>query len=247
MIPKKIHYCWFGNNKLPESAENCIDTWKKFLPEYEIIEWNEQNFDINSNQYVKEAYEAKRYAFVTDYVRLYALYKYGGIYMDTDVEVVKPLDKFLINKAFTGCENENMSVTGTMAAIKGHSWIKELLDYYKDQKFILEDGSHNTKTNTKIITEITIENYGWKQENTHQILKDDLHIYPYDVFCAKNFKTGKIEKTENTHTIHHFAGSWHRTEEKFKAIVIKILGAKNVQSLKEIKQKMKWGSFFNNE
>lgn len=247
MIPKKIHYCWFGGNELPDSAKDCIETWKRYLPEYEIIEWNEKNFDINSNRYVKEAYEAKRYAFVTDYVRLYALYHHGGIYMDTDVEVVKSLDKFLTHGAFTGCENENMAVTGTMGAIKGHNWIKDLLNYYKNRNFLQADGSHDTKTNTKIITEITIKNFGWKQENTYQVLKDDLHIYPYDVFCAKNFKTGEIEKNENTHTIHHFAGSWHGKEEKIKGRIIKILGADNIQSLKKLRNKLRFNSFLNND
>lgn len=240
MIPKTIHYCWFGGNELPESAKSCIETWKKELPDYDIIEWNEKNFAINSNQYVKEAYAAKRYAFVTDYVRLYALYHYGGIYMDTDVEVVKSLDKFLKHKAFTGCENENMSVTGIMGAVKGHKWIKDLLDYYENRSFLKTDGTQDTKTNTKIITELTIENYGWKKENTYQILKDDLHIYPYETFCAKNFKTGRIEKNENTYTIHHFAGSWHTREEKIKGKIIKMLGSKNFELLKTIKEKIKW-------
>lgn len=237
MIPKTIHYCWFGGNELPEETKKCIATWKK-LPDYEIIEWNEKNFDINSNQYVKEAYDARRYAFVTDYVRLYALYHHGGIYMDTDVEVVKSLDKFLEHQAFTGCENENMCVTGTMGAVKEHSWIKDLLDYYTNQHFLMADGSHNTKTNTKIITEITGKKYGWKNKDTYQILKDDLHIYPYDVFCAKNFKTGKIENNENTHTIHHFSGSWHTKEEKIKRRIIKFIGYKNFELIKKIKAKI---------
>ena len=101
-IPKKIHYCWFGRGQMPELAIKCLASWKKNLPDYEVIEWNEDNFDINSNRYVKEAYESKKYAFVTDYVRLYVLYNHGGIYMDTDVEVLKPLDVFLVNRAFTG-------------------------------------------------------------------------------------------------------------------------------------------------
>ena len=104
MIPKVIHYCWFGKKPLPPLAVNCIDSWKKFCPDYEIIEWNEKNFDINSNTYVREAYENKKWAFVSDYVQLYALYNYGGIYMDTDVQVLKPLDAFLNDQAFSGFE-----------------------------------------------------------------------------------------------------------------------------------------------
>src|SRR5699024_8907222 len=128
MIPKIIHYCWFGGNELSKTTKVCINSWKKKLPDYKIIEWNESNFDINSNQYVKEAYQAGRYAFVTDYVRLYVLYHYGGIYMDTDVEVLKSLDSFLKHQAFTGCENEKNSVTGIIGSEKDHEWIKTLLD-----------------------------------------------------------------------------------------------------------------------
>jgi mannosyltransferase OCH1-like enzyme len=139
---------------MPDLAVNCINSWKKYLPDYELVLWNEDNFDINSNQYVKEAYESKKYAFVTDYVRLYALYHHGGIYMDTDVEVLKSLDEFLEHTAFTGCENDQMCVTGTMASEKGHKWIEDLLNDYDDKKFILAEGSFDKTPNTQIITEL---------------------------------------------------------------------------------------------
>lgn len=238
-IPKKIHYCWFGRGQKPDLAIKCINSWKKHLPGYELIEWNEDNFDINSNQYVKEAYESKKYAFVTDYVRLYALYHHGGIYMDTDVEVLKSLDRFLVNQAFTGCENENLCVTGTMAAEKGHQWIKDLLDYYKDKKFILSDGSYDTKTNTQSITETTIENYGWQQKNIYQELKKGLIIYPFEVFCAKDLKTGKIQPTNNTYTIHHFSGSWHTKTDKMKGKIIRFIGPKATRIVVKLKRKIK--------
>lgn len=170
---------------MPELALKCIDSWMKYMPEYELVLWNEDNFDINCNQYVKEAYELKKYAFVTDYVRLYALYYYGGIYMDTDVEVVKPLSGFLNHSAFTGCENENMCVTGIMGAEKGHKWIKDLLSYYDDKSFLLPDGSINNTTNTQIITKITTNKYGWKPKNEHQILKEGLNIYPFEFFVQR--------------------------------------------------------------
>lgn len=213
-IPKIIHYCWFGGNQLPELAEKCIQSWKQHCPDYKIIRWDESNFNLNCNRYVKEAYEAKKWAFVTDYVRLFALYHHGGIYMDTDVEVLKPLDKFLEHRAFTGCENEEMCVTGTMAAEKGHKWLEDLLNYYKDKKFILWDGSLNTKTNTKIITETTICKYGWIPKNEYQVLKEGLHIYPFDYFCAKDWNDGQVYITDRTYTVHHFSGSWHSEKEK---------------------------------
>ena len=232
MIPKKIHYCWFGKGHMPELAINCIDSWKKYLPQYELILWSEENFDVNSNKYVKEAYQAKKYAFVTDYVRLYALYNYGGIYMDTDVEVLKPLDDFLKHRAFTGCENDNMCVTGTMAAEQGHDWIKDLLDYYNNKSFLMSDGSYDKTTNTQIITKITKNNYGWKPENKHQKLRAGLNIYPFDFFCAKDWATGKIQSTNNTYTIHHFSGSWKTKTDKFKSKIIKLLGPRLTHIIK---------------
>ena len=208
MIPKKIHYFWFGGKEKSEDIKKYIDSWKKHLPEYEIIEWNETNFDLKQNKFVKEAYENKKWAFITDYGRLQVLYKYGGIYMDTDVEVVKNLDKLLLNKAFTGMEGNKHCVTGTMGGVKGHKWIKLLLSYYDDKSFFKEDGSLDTKTNTVIITNMTKKYYGWKEENGIQHLKDGLVIYPHEYLCAKSFRTGLVDITKNTYTIHHFKGSW---------------------------------------
>ncbi|WP_270474899.1 glycosyltransferase family 32 protein [Clostridium cochlearium] len=242
-IPKIIHYCWFGRNQLPPLAKKCIDSWKKYCPDYKIIEWNEDNFDINSNQFVKEAYETKKYAFVTDYVRLYALYNYGGIYMDTDVEVLKPLDKFLIPKAFTGCENNNFCITGTMGSEKGNPWVGELLDLYIEKRFILPNGNFDITPNTEIITELTMKNYSWVCANKYQVLKDGLHIYPHDFFCAKDWRTGEITVTENTYTIHHFSASWISKRDRriskiktiIKNIIIKLIGENGFQALKKIK------------
>lgn len=238
-IPKKIHYCWFGRGQMPELAVNCINSWKKYLPDYELVLWNEDNFDIDCNQYVKEAYESKKYAFVTDYVRLYVLYNHGGIYMDTDVEVLKPLDKFLEHRAFTGCENDEMCVTGTMAAEKGHKWIEDLLKDYEYKKFILPDGSYDKIPNTQMITRVTVSNYGWKPINEHQTLKEGLNIYPFEVFCAKDWRTGKIQSNSDTYTIHHFSGSWISKTDRFKSKIAKIIGPKATKFLLKVKKKIK--------
>lgn len=211
MIPKIIHFCWFGGTPYPELVEKCKSSWEKYLPDFKIIEWNEQYFDINSNIFVKEAYEAKKFAFVSDYVRLYALYNYGGIYLDSDVEVVKSLKPFLTHKAFTGGEDVNSCVTGTMGAEKNHPWIKKLLEYYDDKSFLQDGGSI---PNTKIITDITKEMYGFETSLTYRNFNNELHVYPFEYFCAKDYKTGKIKKTENTYTIHHFNGSWLSEEQK---------------------------------
>lgn len=167
MIPKKIHYCWFGRGELPEDARRCIESWRKFCPDYEIIEWNEDNFDIHSTKYVEQAYESRKFAFVTDYVRLYALYTQGGVYMDTDVEVLKTYDPFLHHIAFSGFENNGYVPTGMMAAEKGSQWAKDLLDGYADRSFINEDGSFDMTTNTAVITEY-MKGKGLLCNNTYQ-------------------------------------------------------------------------------
>ncbi|EJT6142693.1 glycosyl transferase [Clostridium perfringens] len=206
MIPKKIHYCWFGRGEKPKKALMCIESWKKYCPDYEIIEWNEDNFDVNSNQYVKEAYNSKKYAFVTDYVRLYAMYNYGGIYMDTDVEVVRPLDEFLVHDAFSGFELPDCVPTGIMASVKQFKLFEEFLDYYNDKKFINEDGSLDTKTNVQTITEI-VNKYGLIKDGSFQIIQG-FTLYPSEYFCPFDNATGKLNKTKNTATIHWFSKSW---------------------------------------
>jgi len=212
-IPKKIHYCWFGRGKLPEESQRYIDSWKKYCPDYEIKEWNEDNFDINCNKYVKEAYEAKRFAFVTDYVRLYALYNEGGIYMDTDVEVLKPLDEFLKHHAFSSFENNDSIPTGLMASERNGEWVKALLDEYEDLAFIKEDGTVDLTTNVVRITNLTEKKYGLMRKSSYQDL-GVVTLYPHEYFCPKDWQTGNIYVTKNTYAIHHFNGSWHTKKEK---------------------------------
>lgn len=224
MIPKKIHYCWFGGNPLPEDAQKYLESWKKFCPDYEIIRWDEKNFDINQLPYVQEAFKAKKWAFITDYVRLYALYSYGGIYMDTDVEVLKSLDSFLELRAFSGFENEENIPTGIMAAEKELPIIKELMGYYNNLHFINEDGTLNLRTNVEIITEY-FEKKGFIGNNKKQVISD-FTIFPKDYFCPKDYRTLEIKITPNTYTIHHFASSWIPQKNKWKKIIKKILGPK---------------------
>lgn len=233
MIPKKIHYCWFGGKELPKLAKKCINSWKKYCPDYEIVRWDESNFDINSNQYVKEAYENKKYAFVTDYVRLYALYNEGGVYMDTDVEVIKKIDKFLENKAFSGFENETEIPTGIMASEAKLDIFKELLDYYTDRHFVMGDGTLDVTSNVTTITNIMLEK-GLNQNNSLQTL-NDFTFYPKDYFCPIDYSTKKKNITENTHTIHWFSGSWVPRKQKIKIALYeflkKILGEKNINKI----------------
>ena len=152
MINKQIHYVWMGRGEKSDLIEMCISSWKKYLPDYDVIEWNEDNFDISSNRYVWEAYKHKKWAFVSDYVRLYALYEHGGIYLDTDMEVLKPIDIFLSHGAFSGFESARYIFTGIMGAVKNHPWIKELLHYYEDRSFVSENGGLDLEPNVVNIT-----------------------------------------------------------------------------------------------
>ena len=220
MIPKKIHYCWFGGNPLPQLAVECINSWKKYCPDYEIIEWNEKKFDINHCAYVKEAYENKKYAFVTDYVRLYVMYNYGGIYMDTDVEVVSSLDKFLIHKAFSGFESDTYIPTGIMASEKGFELFEHLLSYYKDKHFIDKDGILDMTTNTRIITEMLTKK-GFVPNGKFQIV-DGFALYPRDYFCPLEDATGIMYRTSNTATIHWFNKSWLPQKVRVRSKITKV-------------------------
>lgn len=235
MIPKIIHYCWFGRGEKPELAKKCIASWKKYCPDYQIKEWNEYNFDLNLYPYAKEAYEKRRFAFVTDIVRLYALYHEGGIYMDTDVEVLNPLDKFLVHHAFSGFEDEQNVPTGIMASERGGEWVKDNLAYYDNRHFVKEDGTIDLTTNVVTITKYMLS-LGLKQNNTYQDFPGLITIYPKDYFCPKSYADGKIYLTDNTYTIHHFAGSWKTKKEIFKIKFIRFIGERNTKIFVQLKR-----------
>lgn len=223
MIPKIIHYCWFGRGQMPGLAAKCIDSWRRNLPDYEIKEWNEDNFDLAMYPYVREAYDNKKYAFVTDVVRLYALYTDGGIYLDTDVEVLRPFDKFLEHKTFLGFEDGKNICTGIIGSEKQCKWAKDNLDDYALRHFIKEDGSFDLTTNVVAVTDSMLS-LGLKQDNTYQILQSSVAIYPQDYFSPKSVVNGKINLTGNSYTIHHFGGSWQPGWRKYGRKLILMLG-----------------------
>ena len=234
MIPKIIHYCWFGGKEMPELARRCINSWHKYMPDYQYKLWNEDNFDITSIPYVKEAYECKKYAFVTDYVRLYALYTEGGIYMDTDVEVLKSYDDLLSLTAFTGYEGSKFlpPVTGTMASEAGGEWVKEQLSSYHGAHFLKEGGKMDLTTNTSRISAI-MKKGGFVQDGKMRVYKD-MHVFPVDYFCPRQ-TTGEILRTENTYCDHHFIGSWD--DSKRVSLLAKLVGQR--VSIRFIKLKRK--------
>lgn len=223
MIPKVIHYCWFGRNPLPILAQKCIESWKKYCPDYEIKEWNEDNFPMDYNDYVKEAYEAKKWAFITDVVRLYALVTEGGIYMDTDVEVIKPLDGLLQYEAVSGFEPCSQIPTGLMASEAHQPLFEELLHDYDGVHFIKEDGTLDTTTNVKRITATCLK-YGFVPNNQMQTVRG-FTLLPSDFLCPKDYNTKKIHLTPNSLTIHHFDGSWLPRSLK-KRLMYKMFGKK---------------------
>jgi mannosyltransferase OCH1-like enzyme len=213
MIPKIIHYCWFGRNPLPELALKCIESWKKFLPDYEIKEWNEDNYDVHKIPYISEAYNAKKYAFVSDYARFDILYQYGGIYFDTDVEVIKDLTTIIENGAFAGVEKGGELNAGLGIASPATMEIfKEILNSYADEHFINSDGSLNLKTVVTRVSEIFYK-YGFVREDKIQDIAG-VRVYPTEYFCPKNYFTGELKITKNSYTIHWYDGSWCSDEAK---------------------------------
>ena len=222
-IPKKIHYCWFGNGKLPPLAEKCMKSWEKFCPDYEIICWNEENFDINENRYVKEAYEAKKWAFVSDYARLKVLYENGGVYLDTDVEIIKPIDSLTENGGFMGFERDGVVATGLgFACEKGNSVVGRLLEDYEGIPFVLEDGSYDMlpcpDRNSKALKEL-----GMDLSVQDQIFMG-IHFLPVNYLCPMDYYTGKTNITSNTYSIHHYSASWTSKKTKRTVFLKRIIG-----------------------
>ncbi len=235
MSNKIIHYCWFGHNEKPKIILKCIESWKKYLPDFEIKEWNEDNFDINHNIYVKQAYEAKKYAFVSDYVRFLVLEQYGGIYLDTDVEVIKPLDDLLENEAFSGFEVDEYVAPGLILYVKdpNNEIMKKTREWYDNAAFLDENGERIKINVCNIFTNI-LKEYGFVPNGQLQNC-GGMVLYPVDYFCPFDDATGKLNKTENTYTIHWYAKSWMSKRKilrnKITRIIHRIFG-------KDIRQKL---------
>ena len=213
MIPKIIHYCWFGGNPLPELAQKCIASWRKYLPDYEIKQWDESNFDVNIIPYTAEAYKQKKYAFVSDYARFWILYKYGGIYFDTDVEVIRPMDEIIAKGNFMGFEKDHklgdaISVAPGLGlgVNPGLGLIQELLEYYQNLQFTFNPNGKDQVTIVGITTDILLK-HGLKYVPGIQNVAD-VTIYPSEYFCPINITTKRLHITKNTCTIHHYAASW---------------------------------------
>lgn len=221
MIPKIIHLCWLSGDEYPPLIKNCIDSMHKNLPGYEIKIWTKDNFDIDSVLWVKQAFEAKKYAFAADYIRFWSLYNFGGIYLDSDVEVLKSFDGFLSSKSFLGFEYLNIPEAAVVGAEKGCEWIKSCLDWYEGKTFLDENGNMKRDV-VPLLVKIALEKrYAQKIEDNGKIQKlDGLELYPYYYFSPKNYFTGKIKVKPQTVCIHRFASAWGPNEKRNWTLVL---------------------------
>ena len=239
MIPKIIHYRWFGGKPLPKIAEKCIASWKKYLPDYEIKRWDESNFDVNAIPYTREAYAACKYAFVSDYARFWILYHYGGVYFDTDVEVIRPIDDIINRGGFLGVESNRNGIYTVnpglgFAATQGTAVIGEMVNLYSTFHFTNTDGASDLKN----IVEITTEYLSARGlRNTDEIQQCcGFTIYPKDYFCPIDYDTRELKITENTRTIHHYAESWVPRSSRFKNALSRLFGKRFMSCLVRIKR-----------
>ena len=239
-IPKVIHYCWFGRGELPKLAKKCIQSWKKYCPDYEIICWNEDNFDVTQNPYMLEAYEAKKWAFVSDYARLKLIYDHGGIYFDTDVELCKPIDDLLEDGGFMGFDEKGSVATGLgFGAEKENRIVAEMLKDYEGVHFLMADGSFNLMPCPDRNTD-TLKRLGMDTGNTSQRFMD-MVFYPREYFCPMDYYTGKLTITSNTYSIHYYCASWISKVSKRTIRVKRIIGANLYNKIYgKFLQKCKW-------
>ena len=244
MISKIIHYCWFapqgrspqhGHGEMPQEVLDCIASWHKYMPDWEYRLWDENNFDVKALPYTAEAYAAGKYAFVSDYVRLWALEREGGLYLDVDFEVYKSFDDLLHYHAFAGIEGSkhNPVMMGVCAAEPHGQWVTEMLKAYRDRHFLLPDGTMDLTTNVQFITSIMVAN-GFRQDGTEQDYKD-LHVFPVDYFSPRH-TTGEYIRTENTYCEHKGLGSWSDGKKGWKGAVLKLVGQKNMTQLIKLKR-----------
>ena len=244
MIPKIIHFCWFGGNDLPKETKRYIRTWRKMLKGFEIHEWNEQNFDLSAApEYVKEAYKLKKYAFVSDYVRIYALKQYGGVYLDTDVEIIKDFSEYLEDSDLVlGFESDRLLTTAFIASAHGHPLIETFEKSYWSRHFILEDGSCDLTPINNRISELAVK-WGLDLDlDAYQELIDNIKVYPRDYFAAFDVYNWHTKVTENTRAIHHMAASWVGPKKKIRFMIIKavqsVIGVKNYDRIRSAVKKI---------
>lgn len=229
-IPKIIHYCWFGKGEMPKIAKKCIKSWKKYCPDFQIICWNEDNFDFSKNRYMLEAYKAGKWAFVSDVVRLQVVYEFGGVYLDTDVELIKPIDDLIQTEGFMGFDEKGIIATGLgFGAEKGNKIIGEFLKDYEDISFIKPDGSYDLTPCPDRNTD-TLKRLGMDINNTSQKFLNMVFL-PKEYLCPMDYYSGKKNITKNTYSIHHYSASWTSKVTKRTTAIKRIIGVKMYNKL----------------
>lgn len=215
MIPKTIHYCWFGGAPKPESVLKCIESWRKFCPDFEIVEWNESNYDVNKNKYMQQAYESRKWGFVPDYARLDIVYQYGGVYLDTDVELIRPINDLLKYKGFMGFERKEYIALGLgFGAEQNNDIIKEMMSLYDSVRFINLDGTYNLLPSPSYSTKIMLQ-HGLQLNNKYQMV-EGIAVFPTEYFCPLNFQSGRTSITDHTYSIHWYDASWFSPERQYE-------------------------------
>lgn len=223
MIPKVIHYCWFGGNPLPKSAIKCIESWRKHMPDYEIKRWDENNFNVHEISYTREAYKNKLFAFVSDYARFWILEREGGIYLDTDVEMIKPLYDIVSMGSYMGIEQGNNVAPGLgLACVAHEAFIKEMVNHYKGLSFYRPDGSINYDT---VVYHTTQKLFGKGWTGKESCIAG-FNIYPSEYFCPKDYETGELRITPSTYTIHHYSATWITPKQMLYRKIKRIFGSR---------------------
>lgn len=239
MIPKIIHYCWLSDDPIPDNLKKCILTWHRYMPEYKFIKWDFTIFPMGTSIWVDQAFEKKKYAFAADYIRLYALYHYGGIYLDSDVEVMKSFNPFLGLDDMVCYENSSRKglEVAAIGVSKNRTWVKQCLNHYDGKKFDLGNGILDTQVMPEVVKNILKEE-NWKLQNVDNIddankvdSSDTIAVFPNEFFSPKSYETGEINITENTYSVHHFAASWHGSKEKIYKVLGKIIGKNNAKKI----------------
>ena len=226
-IPKVIHYCWFGKKEIPAQFLKYMESWKIHCPEYEIVRWDENNYDVSKSRYMKQAYDAGKWAFVSDYARLDIIYQYGGIYLDTDVEIIKNLNDLLYDEMYCGFEQNNYINFGLgYGAVQGHAVLADLIEQYNNMDFLKEDGQYNQTACAVYQLEEMIK-LGFCVSNVYQCM-NKIAVYPSEVFAPQNLLGDEMHITENTYSIHHYSSTWWNNEEAISMNELK----KNLQMYK---------------
>lgn len=239
-IPHILHYCWFGQNPKPKLVTQCILSWKKFLPDWEIKEWNEENYDVNRSEYAAQAYRRKSYAFVADVARFDVLYRYGGVYVDTDVELIRPIPKEVLeHRAFTGMESNGWVAPGLIfGAVPNHPFVHEMVSFYETHSF---KGTHDLKETVVTYTTNALIKYGYQINGGYQKIHD-VAIYPACVFCGYDLSLLETAITPDTISVHHYAASWIPRTRKIESCLLrflkKLIGRERYRSLQMLKRRL---------